>query len=596
MKKDKTYKKKKSTKKRTKRRYNRKTLRAVGGTGILLNDTSDVAFDFFMKNSSFELKSYGSNGITILVTLRTGLESPYKSMDSNNYGSQINSIIIKLIINSVILSIIEIDDDSELTSTLLNNVVNESNIQTDIALKTSNYLEPICPSPIYFSENISVELLTIIRNNIVDSDSYYETLLTECINKMIQFLGHLDITKGISVIGMEMAKDCKSLSSLDDESPQDLKNLYFYMAAYIIIKLAIDTGYTHGDYHAENIMINTTKQNYFYGLTGAPLLIDFGYATKIQPDKMNIIKDKYKNKDYVGILEEISTIPRRDGKDLRRDDWREFYGYLYKEFNPDANNQIDRLCMLREEAIQNTVTRFEELHASDPTKPLLPLPKKMRDKMYEGLIIHNEIVIPKFEFTKDQLNNIKTIFGWIYDILGKFTRYTIDQQKCFFIKFCYNYVYILNNVPFEKSLLELYACIALLFIEHFDIETNATHLYAVEFIIFITDNKYTENNIITKINEIYPLFKNKELDSNYAPIFASYSDEKKFYINLMLDPTIYSNPESFFRFVGPVQPRPINVDEQYVFPNNEEDILVLEEAIPKETRAPINLALLKKNK
>lgn len=596
MRRNKTYKKKNNNKKRTKRRYNRKTSRAVGGTGILLNDTSDAAFDFFMKNSTFRLMSYGSNGITIVVTLKTGLNSPYKSMDSNTYGSPINSIIVKLIINSVIPTTFEIDVDRELTSTLLNNVVNELNIQTDIALKTSDYLEPICPSPIYFSESISVELLTIILNNIVDSDSYNVTILTECINKMIQFLGHLDITKGISVIGMEMAKECKTLFSLEDKSPRNLKQLYFHMTAYIIIKLAIDTGYAHGDYHKGNIMINPSKQNYFYGLTGAPLLIDFGYTTKIQPDKMSIIKDHYKNKEYTKLLEEISMIPRSDGENLRRDDWRMFYGYLYREFNPDTNNKIDRLFMLREEAIQNTVTRFEELHASDPTIPLLPLPKKMRDKMYSGVDIHNEIVIPRLEFSKYQLDKIKIVFDWTYYVFSTFNNYTESQRKCFFIKFCYNYVYILNNVPFENNWLQLYACIALLFIEHFNIETNKKDLYTVDVIIFITSNQYTENDIITKVNEIYPLFKNKELDSNYAPIFASYSNKKNFYIDLMLDPTIYSNPASFFRFVGPVQPRPTNVDDQYVFPNNEEDILVLEEAIPTETRPPINVALFQKNK
>jgi hypothetical protein len=613
MKKCKTYKKKKSTKKRTKRRYNRKTLRAVGGTGILLNDTSDAAFEFFIRNSKFKLMNTGSNGITILAILQPGLESPYKSMDATTYGTPINNIIIKLIVHSVIPTRFEIDYPQIINSILLNNVVNELNIQTDIALKTSNYLEPLCPSPIYFTENITVEMLTIISKNIVDSDKYQIYLLTTYIHNMLKFIKESNSTQGISIIAMETAQDFKTLNAvmndlnayispsantptpIADTSKPKLEKLYLYMAAYIIIKLAIDTGYAHGDYHKANIMINTTKTNYFHGITGAPLLIDFGYTTKIQPEQMHIIKDKYKNKDYLGILQQISQIPRSDGELLTRDDWIKTYSYLYSEFDTDANEQIDILFTLREQAIQNTVNQFEQLHATDTTKPLLPLPKKIRHKMYAGVEIHNQIVSPNLEFNNNKLNTIKIVFGVIYDLLATFTTYTVKQRICFFIKFCYNYVYILNNVPYDKTI-NLYAGIALLFIDHFDIESNDRKLKAIDYIIFITSRKFSMKDILTNIEIIYTLFKNKEFNSNYAPIFASYSNDKNFFIDLMLDPIMYSNPASLLRLVGPVQPKPTNLDEQYVFPNNEEkeeDILILEEAIPTETRSPINLAFKK---
>ncbi len=586
MKKGNTYKRIKRNKKRSKRRnYTAKPHRLLGGTGILLNDASDVAFEFFIRNSKFKLMSAGSNGITILATLQPDLESPYKSIDSNTYGQSIHSIIIKLIVHSLIPKRFEIDYPQIINSILLNNVVNELNIQTDIALKTSNYLEPLCPSPIYFTENITVEMLTIISKNIVDSDKYKIYLLTTYIHNMLKFIKESKSTQGISIIAMETAQDFKTLHAVmndlnvyisptantptptaEDTSKPKLEKLYLYMASYIIIKLAIDTGYAHGDYHKSNIMINTTKTNYFHGITGSPLLIDFGYTTKIQPEQMHIIKDKYKNKDYIGILQQISQIPRSDGELLTRDDWTKMYSYLYSGFDTDANEQIDILFTLREQAIQNTVNQFEQLHATDTTIPLLPLPKKIRHKMYTGLDIHNQIVTPNLQFNNNQLNTIKTVFGGIYDLLDRFTTYTVKQRICFFIKFCYNYVYILNNVPYDKTI-KLYAGIALLFIEHFDIESNDRKLKAIDYISFITSGDFDYNDILTKLEIIYTLFKNKEFNSNYAAIFASYTHDKKFYIDLMLDPIMYTNPAALLRLVGPIQPTPTNIHEQYQFPN-----------------------------
>jgi hypothetical protein len=584
MKKGNTYKRIKRNKKRTKRRnYTSKPYHILGGTGILLNDTSDAAFEFFIRNSTFKLMTSGANAITILATLHPGLESSYKSMDAATYGQPIHSIIIKLIVHCVLRKRFEIDYIREINSILLNDIVNELNIQTDIALKTSNYLEPLCPSPIYFTENITLEILTIINNNIVDSDKDKQKRLTLGIHNMIQFLALSNSTQGISVIAMEMAQDFKTINDIIDEmnvyiSPsantpiptaaaytsqekKEKEQLFIYMAAYIIIKLAIDTGYAHGDYHKSNIMINTTKTNYFHGITGAPLLIDFGFSTKILPEQMHIIKDKYKNKDYVGVLQQISDIPRSDGEKLTNPNWTKFYRYLYKDFKPDANEQIDLLFTLREQAIQNTVELFEQLHQTDTTIPRLPLPKKIRHKMYAGVEIHTEIVQTKLEFNIRILRNIKIVFNRFFDLLYKFQIYTVKQRIYFFIKFCYNYIYILNNLPYEEALLDLYAAIALLFIDHFDSEANGDH------ITDITSRKFSMTNILLKVEQIYPLFKNKELNSNYAHIFASYTHDKQFFIDLMLDPIMYTNPAALLRLVGPLQPRSTNIDELYQFPN-----------------------------
>ena len=574
--------KKKSNKNKNKNNKNKnKNKNKIGGTGVLLNQDPQSAFEYFINNSTFKIKSYGSNGITILATLKPTIISPYKSIDSNTYGDPIIQIIIKLILINAIpvsLTIIEKTDTTAakfITSTILNNVVDELNIQTDIALKTMTYLEPLCPSPLYFNENISVELLTIILHNIIDNKPANIIILNKILTDMIQCIEE-NIVKSISVFVMEYAENYVELTYVI--SPD-----YIYMAMYIIIKLAIDTGYTHGDYHPNNIMINRTKPNYFNGIIGAPLLIDYGFAVKIQPNIMDVIKNHYVNKKYTNILLILSEIPRKDGLDLRS--YPENYGYLFgvrwndktKEgrfegFQVDANAKLARLFRLRDDAIKKTITIFEGLHSGDPIIPLLPLPKKFRANMYSGLEIYVEVVIPTLEFfTEVEKRKISIVIAWIYDIMHtKFDKKYKDKQiLCFFIIFCYNFVYILNNVEFDIKTIQLYALIALLFIENFDTSNNNQGKSAIKFITSFINKRFSDIDIKLKIDTIYLLFKNKKPNCEYASIFASYDfASKDELINFMLDPLVYSNPASLLqtsRFIGPIQR--IDDDEAYVFPD-----------------------------
>lgn len=576
--------KKNNSKRNTKKRRNNKKSNKrkyyisykFGGTGVLLNQEPRAAFEYFINNSTFKIKSYGSNGITILATLKPTIVSPYKSMDSNTYGTPINRIIIKLILINAIPETLEITGGGTIKSTILNNVVDELNIQTDIALKTMNYLEPLCPSPLYFNENISVELLTIILDNIADANPKKITILHKVIEDMIDLITTNTI-KSISVIGMEFAENCVELQSVLNKS-------HFYMAVYIIIKLAIDTGYHHGDYHGSNVMINTTKTNYFNGLTGAPLLIDFGLAVKIQPTIMNAIKTHYKNKTYTEILFILSKIPRKDGLDLRS--YPSHYGYMfgqkydnrtrqtvYEGFESDANAKIANLFRLREESIQNTIVSLEGLHSGNPEVPLLPLSKQFRTKMYSGTDITNEIIVSNFGFSELETRMIKLTIDWIYDVFDKKfkQKYTSSQRDCFFIMFCYNFIYILNNVSFERGFIQAYSLIALLFIENFDIEDNNMDETAIDFMRYISGNANTKEQIKLKVDLIYPLFINKNPNSQYAHMFASRTfATKDELVNFMLQPIVYSDPASLLqteRFIGPIQRIIQTDDEAYVFPD-----------------------------
>jgi hypothetical protein len=559
-----------------KKHYSRKY--KLGGTGVLIKDGSNAAkmqFLFFIENSTLVFQSNGANGVTVLATLKPGLVSPYTSMDSTTYGNPINKIIIKFIIISIIPEHITLKNGDKIDSTILNSVTDEVNIQTDVALKTMNYLEPISPSPLYFDANFSYQLLNdTIKPRIVDNMSRGQELLKKCINDMATFIqpgSNDDVLRSISVIGMEFAEGYESLWSLRNDPNF---NTYVYMTAYILIKLAVETGYAHGDYHKGNIMINNTKNTYFEGLEGAPLLIDYGLSTKIQPNTLNRIRELYNaeiehndlkpenpvNPDkYTQILEILSKIPRKDGAKLT--DLPDFYGYIC---DICVNNRIiDGLFKSRDKSIKNTITLFEGLHTNDPSKyPLLPLPNSIKNKMYSGVDIRNKVVTSKLEFTPRHLFSIKRVFEILYEIIMRnysSMDYSLRQKRCFYIIGCYNFVYILNNSiannfvnsgSVENAV--LYSLIGLLFIEKFNIEYNKNDLDLFEFIKDVTNgmanNRYF---IINKIKEIYPLFDGKKVNSEYAPIFANMYDTKEEFVSLMLDPRTYSNPLSLLQFVGP---------------------------------------------
>ena len=196
----------------------------------------------------------------------------------------------------------------------------------------------------------------------------------------------------IGVIGMEFADGYQLLHSLKRDY---FFNMYKDMSLYILLRLAIDTGYTHGDFHPGNIFINTTSTNYFEGVRGKPLLIDFGQAQKIPPDIMKFMKEQYKRGNYTEALKRLCDIDRPDKIIMTHHP--SFYGfacgtYNYKtdedisDFPRNTNTEIGYLIEKREEEINNIVELFNNKHDLEPTKyPLLPLSNAIKKSMYIGL-------------------------------------------------------------------------------------------------------------------------------------------------------------------------------------------------------------------
>ena len=265
----------------------------------------------------------------------------------------------------------------------------EVNIQTDLFLKTISYLQPICPAIVYSNLYNGTGMNDILEKMYMGSENKNTTILLKSIydSKM----------KGefynIGLIAMEFADSYTLLHNL---VPDTNFELYKNMSLYLLLKLAIETGYTHGDFHPGNIFINTSSTNYFKGITGKPLLIDFGQSQKIPLDILEFMKDQYKNGNYTEALKKLCDIDRPD--EIKMKEYPSFYGfacgtYDYKSnklvdgFPLNTNKEIGDLILKREKSIDDMVDLFKRKHDSEPGKfPLLPLSNAVKNSMYAGLI------------------------------------------------------------------------------------------------------------------------------------------------------------------------------------------------------------------
>jgi hypothetical protein len=362
-------------------------------TGIAIKDQAigeKKAFLSFLNNSTIKYLSRGSFGTTFIATLDDPFipNSPYKSTDAETYGQPVPTIIIK---------IVSINDEDEF--------INEVNIQKEIYSKTMEYLEPICPAIVYSKIYESTEEKNSILNKIRSSMS--DTRYIE---------SYLDPDVDVGIIVMEFADGYKLLHYLQKDPNY---KLYKNMIMFLLLELALKTGYSHADFHIGNLMINTTSTTYFKQtnpsepkIIGKPLLIDFGLTNEIPHDILNLIKEHCDKEEYTTALHYLCEVNRRDNESIK--DYPEAYGWVcgsvdpnmnrkqIKEeiddryymgdsrydvleemadisnmrFAPDTNETIKLLFKQRKKAIKDLVITFNPRHIGGPQLPLNEKGKK----------------------------------------------------------------------------------------------------------------------------------------------------------------------------------------------------------------------------
>lgn len=414
-------------------------MKNINGGGIMLpyskQELSKEIFTYYLNNFLKILTlSYGRYGIVFVLYLpddidTTNEENFYKQMTPNeNYGKIVKSLLIKIqFVNEgnypVTLGNVEISGTSE------KQIQDEINVQTDIFFKTFNYLQPLCPSIIYgdiikeiiekqnmlkllskaihlpfplpiniaFSNDIGIIVMEMINNSIPLYNYVYEK--EESIKRFKKYIKDLNnsITDNVRQ-DSNFEKINQAMKNINQE--KNKIELVKNISRYALLKLALETGYNHNDFHKGNILLQDDN-NYFKDILKSPILIDFGRTTKLNLDILNSIKQKVEQKNYIGALADLCK-PYDTSLAITKIEHASFFDWICgdyeghevpegkkksKSLDDSVNTKIGELFEKRDLALVEIIQKMTELHASEPNKyPLLPLSNSIKNNLYNGMI------------------------------------------------------------------------------------------------------------------------------------------------------------------------------------------------------------------
>ncbi len=291
-----------------------RTRKTKGGIRIIKSYDAPTAFDFFIKNATFSIFSTrGSNCTIVLAKLNPNVESPYRTVRLNNFNVPVNQLLIKFCSMKV--------------ST-------EVQIQKELYYKTfyseKSFMEPICPGIVYaHTQKLNKQL----KNNLREiMGSGFETIFDY----------------DVYFIAMELMDNYKPLKYFENDPNYEY---YKYMGLYELDKMHQE-GYTHGDYHYENVLINSSY-NYFEKNSGRAILIDFGYSNITNNEESRLEMLQY---EVSGIKENIFEV--FNYFDLIRKVVQDKYIFLIeKQLNAKIREVIKNFVFYRGGAMENRIPR-----------------------------------------------------------------------------------------------------------------------------------------------------------------------------------------------------------------------------------------------
>jgi hypothetical protein len=384
--------------------------RAQQKGGILLKMPANQAFNFFVNNSTVSILSeHSSFGLILKLTLNPNIDSPYEMFSASQYKQPVKCILIKLV---------ALGPNPEEEWEYLQGAVKridleetfqkEVNIQTDIFFKTMNYLEPLCPAPVYSivykNKMDAVDFLNLLEKQA--SMSYPKTIRSiQIIRRRLR----TDEIPWLGVLGMEIAENYMPMYNLYNKLRKQKENLYYYewceqMAKLQILQLALKTGYSQNDFHRGNLLVNPDYEGMYKGLNGKVLIIDFGLASKLNVTNINSIKELYSQGNFQEALKIFKSLNRSDG--LIINNYPAYYGWLYNDDKDDDvakylpkrqdeyyNGILTKLALKEEQAIDDRIQVFDEKHKENPeVYPLLPLSNSIKNQFFQGFELYNDEV------------------------------------------------------------------------------------------------------------------------------------------------------------------------------------------------------------
>lgn len=384
--------------------------------GILIkNKNPKESINFFIDNCKrIKLLSKSTaSGAVFECSLKNGVESPYEMIRSTDFKSPVKNLIVKLVgIDSDdnkddyevgVWEIPEVNDFTPKKIEQEETFREEINIQTQLFFKSMRLLNPWCPAPVYASieknSNDALAFVYKMLKSVSDSETrlVLEGIIQNINDGIIPYLG---------ILGMEIADgymglyECYYYYSLHPKSWKPFIRQYENMVRLKILDMALESGYSQGDYHSGNILVNKGAKGYYDGIYGNILIIDFGLANKIPPEELQEMKQLVNEGKLVEALKVLNNLSRSDG--LKFKSSPSFYGWLSYDYDNLNNKKIildenqiaeenKKLLELKSKetlADDARVAFFnDELHSGERNKyPLLPLSNAVKNSFFEGII------------------------------------------------------------------------------------------------------------------------------------------------------------------------------------------------------------------
>jgi hypothetical protein len=251
---------------------------------------------FFMHNSRFRILTNNSvSCITLVATLNEGIESPFRSMRSNNIDIHIRSLLVKVFITNQesgwysipsreIYKGIEITSKEDFTKEIERSI----NIYRLSIISRDSLLDGICPA--------------IISSTTLQSNNELVRNLWQLFNVNDAGLGDILTAaldpnpngNAISIMTMEFMEGFDTAYNVLNNNINNPTRFTFLMAVvqYEFRRLNI-LGYLHGDAHLNNVLINPNYQ--YFTRSGNPeylgraIIIDFGRTKTLSPEQLGLV-------------------------------------------------------------------------------------------------------------------------------------------------------------------------------------------------------------------------------------------------------------------------------------------------------------------
>ena len=283
------------------------------------------AFAFFIKNSTrTHFKVADSRyGIISHMILNPGVISPYISTDIDSFGEYIDSLLIKVAFISSEKKNIPIIDKTTMKK---GEFKNEVHIQEKIYNATNKNLQPVCP--------------TIVYSKIITTEDGIKDMLTRILGITEDLPKLFD---GIGIIAMEFAKGYTSMDNVS--TPENFVIPEYISAFFIILFTAWKTGYSHGDFHRNNILVkHTNPDNLYFDVSTLndkswqyrefknirPMLIDFGYAKELTRRQNTLLERYIDENKYTEAASLITLVGRNTDEPTKNTilSFPSFYGWF----------------------------------------------------------------------------------------------------------------------------------------------------------------------------------------------------------------------------------------------------------------------------